>query len=100
MVIEKCEWLSSWYENSAFIKIPIKEFDISTLSFTYGDSHPTFGSRINDGKEYGKKLYLYDEFWKSSKSTDYRKNGIRMENSDSNDISKNIFGAIGQLIVI
>ena len=61
MVIEKCDWLASWYENSAFIRIPIEEFDLSTLSFTYGDSHPTFISRINDGKEYRKRLYLYDE---------------------------------------
>ena len=61
MVIEKCDWLASWYEDSAFIKIPIEEFDLSTLSFTYGDSHPTFSSRIDDGKEYRKKLYLYDE---------------------------------------
>ncbi len=61
MVIEKCDWLASWYEKSAFIRIPIGEFDLSTLSFTYGDSHPTFSSRINDGKEYRKKLYLYDE---------------------------------------
>ena len=61
MVIEKCDWLASWYENSAFIRIPIEEFDLSTLSFTYGDSHPTFSSRINDGKEYRKRLYLYDE---------------------------------------
>ena len=61
MVIENCDQLASWYENSAFIRIPIEEFDLSTLSFTYGDSHPTFSSRINDGKEYRKRLYLYDE---------------------------------------
>ena len=58
MVIEKCDRLESWYENSAFIKIPIEEFDLSTLSFTYVDSHPTFSSRINDGKEYRKKTLL------------------------------------------
>ncbi len=47
--------------NSAFIKIDLDEFDKSTLSFTYGDSHPTFSKRVNDGKEYRKKLYAYDE---------------------------------------
>lgn len=31
------------------------------ISFTYGDSHPTFSDRVNDGKEYRKKLYTYDE---------------------------------------
>ena len=61
MVVEPCSWLSSWYENSSYIKIPIEEFDLQTLSFTYGDSHPTFSDRVKDGKEYRKKLYMYDE---------------------------------------
>lgn len=61
MVVEHSPWLSSWYENMAYIKIPIEEFDVNTLSFTYGDSHPTFSSRINDGREYRRKLYIYEE---------------------------------------
>ncbi len=61
MVVEHCPWLSGWFENSAYIKIPIDEFDIRTISFTYGDSHPTFSDRANDGKEYRKRLYTYDE---------------------------------------
>ena len=64
MIIEHSPWLSSWYENSVYIKIPIEEFELSTLSFTYGDSHPTFSFRVNDGKEYRKKLYTYDEIFK------------------------------------
>lgn len=60
MVVGECEWLSSWFENSAFIKIPISEFDLSTVSFTYGDSHPTFSPRVNDGLEYRKRLYNYE----------------------------------------
>ena len=39
----------------------LDEFDKSTLSFTYGDSHTTFSPKVNDGKEYRKKLYTYDE---------------------------------------
>ncbi|WP_310602015.1 hypothetical protein [Anaerosporobacter sp.] len=61
MVIEHSPWLSTWFENGAFIKIPIEEFDLRSVSFTYGDSHPTFSPRVNDGKEYRKKLYTYDE---------------------------------------
>ncbi|MBD5546793.1 MAG: hypothetical protein HDQ97_05285 [Lachnospiraceae bacterium] len=61
MVVEHSPWLASWFENSAFIKISIEEFDKSTISFTYGDSHPTFSPKVNDGKEYRKKLYTYDE---------------------------------------
>lgn len=60
MVVGECEWLSSWFENSAFIKIPISEFDLRTVSFTYGDSHPTFSPRVNDGLEYRKRLYNYE----------------------------------------
>lgn len=61
MVLEHSPWLETWYENSSFIRIPLEEFDISTLSFTYGDSHPTFSDKVNDGKEYRKKLYTYKE---------------------------------------
>lgn len=61
MIVEQSAWLSSWYEDCAYIKIPIEEFDVRTLSFTYGDSHPTFSDRVNDAKEYRKKLYTYDE---------------------------------------
>ncbi len=38
MVVEFSPWLSTWYENSEYIKIPVEEFDMNTLSFTYGDS--------------------------------------------------------------
>lgn len=63
MVVEHSPWLSTWFENSSYIKIPIEEFDLRTVSFTYGDSHPVFSPRANkmDGKEYRKKLYTYDE---------------------------------------
>lgn len=61
MVIGHSPWLSTWYENGAFLKIAIEEFDLRTISFTYGDSMPTFSPSINDGKEYRKKLYTYDE---------------------------------------
>lgn len=61
MVVGHSPWLSSWYEDMSFIKIPIEEFDVNTLSFTYGDSHPTFSPRVNDGKEYRKQLYTYEE---------------------------------------
>jgi len=61
MVVEHSPWLSTWFENSTFIKIPIEEFDLNTVSFTYGDSMPTFSHRITDNKEYRKKIYFYEE---------------------------------------
>lgn len=61
MVVEHSPWLSTWYEDGAFIKIPIDDFDTRTISFTYGDSMPTFSPLITDGKEYRKKVYTYEE---------------------------------------
>lgn len=63
MVVEHSPWLSTWFEDCAYIKIPIEEFDLKTVSFTYGDSHPTFSPwpRDDDWKEYRRKLYTYDE---------------------------------------
>lgn len=59
LVVEHCPWLYSWYEQPDFLKIPIEEFDVNTLSFTYGDSMPTFA--VDDGREYRKQVYTYDE---------------------------------------
>ena len=64
MVVEFSPWLSTWFERSEYIRIPIEEFDLRTVSFTYGDSMPTFSDRCADGKEYRKKLYMYDEILK------------------------------------
>ena len=60
MVVE----FSPWFEQSEYIRIPIEEFDLRTVSFTYGDSMPTFSDRCADGKEYRKKLYVYEEILK------------------------------------
>lgn len=64
MVLEFSPWLSTWYEQSEYIKIPVEEFDLRCVSFTYGDSMPTFSDRCADGKEYRKKVYTYDEILK------------------------------------
>ena len=63
MVIGHSPWLSTWFENSAAIKIPITEFDLKTISFTYGDAFPVFseGKHKMDDKEYRRKLYVYHE---------------------------------------
>jgi len=63
MVIEHSPWLSSWFENGSFIKIPFNEFDLTTVSFTYGDAFPVFSESKHqmDGKEYRRQVYVYDE---------------------------------------
>lgn len=43
------------------LNFPITEFDIDSISFTYGDSIPTYMEQFQDGKEYRKKVYTYDE---------------------------------------
>ena len=52
LVVENSPWLSTWFEEPGVIKIPIEEFDVRKISFTYGDSMPTFSPRVTDGKEY------------------------------------------------
>lgn len=59
MVVEHRPWLSTWYEDGDFLKISIDEFDVRKISFTYGDSMPTFSPRVNDGKEYRRQVYTY-----------------------------------------
>ena len=58
MVLGFSPWLSTWYEQSDFIKIPVEKFDKRKISFTYGDSMPTFNYK--DGKEYREKVYNFD----------------------------------------
>ena len=88
MVIGECDFLKSWYVNSAFIKINIADFDKSTLSFTYGDSHPTFSDLVNDGKEYRKKLYTYDEIFEVIEKYGYPQEWNRFTNRRSNSACK------------
>ncbi len=61
MVVMECPWLSSWFEEPGVIRVPIEKIDKSRISFTYGDSMPTFSPLVNDGKEYRKKVYTYEE---------------------------------------
>ena len=58
MTVGFSPWLSNWYEQSDYVMIPAEKFDKQKLSFTYGDSMPTFN--YNDGKEYREKVYTYD----------------------------------------
>ena len=39
----------------------LEEFDPKTVSFTYGDSIPTFMEQFDDGKEYRKQVYTLEE---------------------------------------
>ena len=62
MVVGHSPWLTTWFDDSAFIKIPIDEFDLKTVSFTYGDAFPVFsnGSHKMDEHEFRRQLYTYE----------------------------------------
>lgn len=51
--------LMTWYDNPEYLKIPMEEFDIKMVSFTYGDSFPVFNKSLNDGREFWEKVYFY-----------------------------------------
>jgi len=61
MVVGECPWLATWFEDSGCVQIPIEEFDLATVSFTYGDMFPTFSPLVTDGLEYRGKVYTYHE---------------------------------------
>lgn len=61
MTLGECDWIRSWYNDGAYIKIPITEFDLETVSFTYGDMFPNFSDRVNDNSEYRRTAYKYTE---------------------------------------
>lgn len=64
LVVEEVPFFEKWYENTAWITVDTSELDLRTVSFTYGDSHPTFSGNVKDGKEYRNTLYTYDEILK------------------------------------
>lgn len=64
MVIEHSPWLATWFENGAFVKIPMAEFDLRTVSFTYGDSMPAFSPQEISDREYFRQVYTHAEIIK------------------------------------
>jgi hypothetical protein len=54
--LDECK---GWFLDCGVVKIPLDEFDKSVISFTYGDSFPTFKPIFDEEPEYN--LYLYNE---------------------------------------
>ena len=63
MIVEHSPWLDTWFNNTAHIKIPIEEFDVTAISFTYGDAFPVFSDNQHkmDDMEFRRVVYTYDE---------------------------------------
>ena len=60
MILDTKEWEHcGWFLDYGVIKIPVEEFDKSTVSFTYGDSFPAFKPIFDEEPNYD--LYFFDE---------------------------------------
>lgn len=55
------EWFFGKKHCFGNLAFELSEFDENTISFTYGDSIPTFMEEYDDGKEYRKKVYTFRE---------------------------------------
>jgi hypothetical protein len=52
--------METWYNNPACIKIPVREFDPDSVSFTYGDMFAVFNASLNTGEPWWGQVYKYD----------------------------------------
>jgi hypothetical protein len=59
MILGRCPWLLSWYQQGKELSIPIEAFRPETLSFTYGDAFPAM--RCDDGRPYRRQVYTLAE---------------------------------------
>lgn len=59
MTLGECPWLLEWYPIGRSLRISMDQFDLDTISFTYGDLFPTM--RYQDGKPYRNQVYTWDE---------------------------------------
>jgi hypothetical protein len=58
-VLGECKWLLNWYPKVAVLSVPLAEIDTGQISFTYGDSFPTF--YYEDGRPYRKQVFIENE---------------------------------------
>ncbi len=62
LTLGRCdEWFFERKHFYGSIVFDLQEFDMETVSFTYGDSIPTFMEEFDDGKEYRKNIYTLNE---------------------------------------
>ncbi len=74
MTVGEIKSMSTWYSYPECIKISISEFDLDTVSFTYGDMFPVFNPNLNDGKEYRCNVYKYNEILEVIRKYGYPQN--------------------------
>ena len=89
--------MKTWFSENEFIKIPVSEFDLDTVSFTYGDSFAVFNPSLNTGEEWWGQVYHYNEILKLIEKYGYPEdpvydsiNGIFPKNKPINQYLKYI----------
>jgi hypothetical protein len=53
--------MKTWFDEPDWIRIPVADFDLDTVSFTYGDLFAVFNTELNTGEEWWGKIYKYNE---------------------------------------
>jgi hypothetical protein len=62
LTVENCDqWFFGKRHCFGSLVFDLDEFDPDTISFTYGDSIPTFMDEFDDGREYRKQVYTLSE---------------------------------------
>ena len=54
--------METWYNTPAHVKIAISEFDLDTVSFTYGDMFPVFNASLIQARNGGGKFIIMPEY--------------------------------------
>jgi hypothetical protein len=91
------EGMKTWFRKTAYIKIPVSEFDLTAVSFTYGDMFPVFNQNLNTGEEYWEQVYFFNDILKVIEKYGYPEdpiydsiNGIYPKNKPINQYLKYI----------
>jgi hypothetical protein len=53
--------MKTWFGDAAVLRIPADEFDLDTVSFTYGDMFAVMNPALNTGEPYWGQVYTYPE---------------------------------------
>ena len=78
------ENMKTWKENPAVLRIPVSEFNLDAVSFTYGDSFAVFNPKLNTGEEWWDKIYFYKDILKLADKYGYPEDPVY-------DMGKRIF---------
>ena len=81
MTVEIADSMKAWYIEPEYLKIGIDEFDLKTVSFTYGDMFPVFNPKLNDDSEYRFNVYRYDEITEIIKKYGYPQETENIQNA-------------------